>query len=37
MVEQVLKGDGLIVMGDWNAKIGEAGALVIAGKHKLGF
>ena len=29
------KGDIIIIMGDWNAKIGEAGAPGIARKHGL--
>ena len=36
LVEQVTKEDVSIIMGDWNTKIGEAGALGIAGKHGLG-
>ena len=30
------EGDALIIMGDWNAEIGEAEAPGIAEKHRLG-
>ena len=36
LIEQVSKGDVLIIIGDWNAKIGEAGAPGIVGKHGIG-
>ena len=36
LIEQVPKGDVLIIMEDWNTKIGEAGAPGIAGKHGFG-
>ena len=37
LVKQIPKGEVFIIIGDWNVKIGEAGAPGIAGQHRVGF
>ena len=36
LIDTVPRGDGLIIMGDWNAKIGDKAVEGISGTHVLG-